>query len=165
MRIVGYPRSFFCIARHVPVELSPKAQERLRLLRAWQAMNQRGLTRVEAAKVLRVSRATLYRWQKRIRREGLRGLEERSRRPKRVRRPLWSEDLAAAVHRLREQYPRWGKETLVVLLEREGWKTSASTVGRILKRLKALGRLHEPPRRQASLHRRARRRVYATRKP
>ncbi|MGA2112426.1 MAG: hypothetical protein ABSG98_09820, partial [Anaerolineales bacterium] len=38
-------------------------------------------------------------------------------------------------------------------------------MGRILKRLKALGRLHEPPRRQASLHRRARRRVYATRKP
>lgn len=165
MRIVGYPRSFLCIARHVPVELSPRAQERLRLLCAWQAMNQRGLTRVEAAKVLRVSRATLYRWQKRIRREGLRGLEERSRRPKRVRRPLWSEDLAAAVHRLREEYPRWGKETLVVLLEREGWEASASTVGRILKRLKALGRLHEPPRRLVSLHRRAKRRVYAIRKP
>jgi len=32
---------------------------------------------------------------------------------------------------LRELYPRWGKEKLCVLLNREGWHTSSSTVGRI----------------------------------
>ncbi len=35
MQLVSYPRSFWCVARHAPVELSPKAQERLRLLQAW----------------------------------------------------------------------------------------------------------------------------------
>jgi transposase len=128
-------------------------------------MCERGLSRAEAAQVVGVSRASLYRWQGQLRQEGLRGLEERSRRPKRVRKPMWSEDLVAAVHRLRQAYPRWGKEILVVLLEREGWKTSASTVGRILVRLKARGLLREAPRRLACLRRRAVRRVYATRKP
>lgn len=109
-----------CVARHAPVELSPKAQEGLRLVRAWQQMCQRGLSRAEVAEVVGVSRASLYRWQEGLRREGLRGLEERSRRPKRARRPLWGEDLIGAVRRLRQEYPRWGKEILVVLLERHG---------------------------------------------
>ncbi len=112
-----------------------------------------------------VSRASLYRLQEALKREGLRGLEERSRRPKRVRRPLWSEDLVTAVRRLWEAYTRWGKEILVVLLEREGYKTSASTVGRILHHLKARGQLRETPRRLACLRRRTVRGPYATRKP
>jgi transposase InsO family protein len=165
MRLVSYPRSFFCVARHAPVELSPKAQVRLRLVRAWQQMRQRGLSGAEAAQVVGVSRASLYRWQEGLKREGLRGLEERSRRPNRVRMPLWREDLVGAVRQLREEYPRWGKEILVVLLERQGWKTSASTVGRILVRLKARGLLREAPRRLVCLRKRAVRRVYATRKP
>jgi len=165
MRIVSYPRSFYFVARHAPVELSPKAQERLRLLQAWRRLRPRGVSTAEAARVLGVSRASLYRWQKRVEREGLPGLEERSRRPRRVRRPLWTEELVAAVRRLREAYPRWGKETLVVLLEREGHKTSASTVGRILGRLKTRGLLQEAPRRLVCLRRRAVRRPYATRKP
>ena len=165
MRIVGYPGSFSCVARHAPVELTPQAQERLRLVQAWQRLRQRGLSGAEGAQVLRVSRASLYRWQTRLEREGLRGLEERSRRPKRVRRPMWSEELVAAVRRLREAYPRWGKEILVVLLEREGRKTSASTVGRNLVRLKGCGLLREAPRRLECLRRRTVRRPYATRKP
>jgi hypothetical protein len=40
MRLVSYPRSFCCIARHAPVELSPKAQERLRLLQAGRRLHQ-----------------------------------------------------------------------------------------------------------------------------
>lgn len=57
MRIVGFPRSFLCIARHPPAEPSPKAQERLRLIRAWKAMQQLGLSRAEAAGIVGVSRA------------------------------------------------------------------------------------------------------------
>jgi len=73
--------------------------------------------------------------------------------------------LVQAVKRLREGYPRWGKDKLGVLLKREGVPTSASTVGRILTSLKQQGRLHEPPRVAISARRRRLPRPYATRKP
>lgn len=37
-------------------------------------------------------------------------------------------ELAQAVLDLREQYPRWGKDKLVVLLRREGWQVSTSDI-------------------------------------
>ena len=151
MRQLWYPRSFHYVARLGPIELGPAAHNRLRWLKAWQRLRQRGSSGQAAAEILRLPRATLYRWQRRLEHEGLKGLEERSRRPKRVRRPQWSPELAQAVLRLREQYPAWGKETLQVLLEREGWKTSASTVGRILAQLKARGVLREAPRHPVSV--------------
>ena len=165
MHIVGYPRSFYVAAQHRTVELSPKAWERLRWLKAWRALRERGLTSQQAAETLHLPRSTLYRWEGRLKSDGPRGLEERSRRPRRVRRPQWSPELARAVLRVREQYPAWGKETLQVLLEREGWTTSVSTVGRILVHLKARGVLREAPRRPVSVRRHWLRREYAVRKP
>jgi len=70
-------------------------------------------------------------------------LEDRSHRPKHVRQPTYSVELVEAVLRLREEYPRWGKDKLVVLLHREGFDCSASMVGRILRRLKERGVLKE----------------------
>ena len=55
---------------------------------------------------------------------------------------------------LREQYPRWGQDKLVILLRREGWQVSTSMVGRILTRLKARGVLKEPPRQGISARKR-----------
>lgn len=48
------------------------------------------------------------------------------------------------IRKLRERYPRWGREKLRVLLAREGISVSAKTVDRILARLRARGELHEP---------------------
>ncbi|HEY43696.1 MAG TPA: transposase, partial [Anaerolineae bacterium] len=123
-----------------------------------------GLSGQQAAGVLHLSRATLYRWERRVKAEGLRGLEERSRRPKHYRRPQWSPELAEAVQVYREQYG-WDKEKLAVLLKQEGWQTSASTVGRIMKRLKARGVLREPLRNGIRTYKRSVKRPYATRKP
>ena len=53
-------------------------------------------------------------------------------------------DLVEAVLKLREEYTRWGKDKLVVLLHREGFDCSASMVGRILPKLKERGVLREP---------------------
>ena len=53
--------------------------------------------------------------------------------------------MAQGVLSLRERYPRWGKDKLVVLLRREGWGVSTSMTGRILKRLKARGVLRNHP--------------------
>jgi transposase InsO family protein len=145
--------------------LSPKAQERLRWLRCFEALRKQGLSSSQASQTLFIPRSTLYRWRKHLKEKGPKRLEDRSRRPKRLRRPTWSEGLAQAVLHLRDQYPRWGKDKLVVLLRREGWQVSTSMVGRILTRLKVRGVLKEPVRRRISTHKRQYPRPYAIRKP
>ncbi len=92
-------------------------------------------------------------------------LENRSCRPKRVRQPTCPVELVRAVQKLREQYPRWGKDKLVVLLHRQGFRCSTSTVGRISTRLKARGVLKELVRNHVSAHRKVTLRPYGIRKP
>jgi transposase InsO family protein len=114
-----------------------------------------------------ISRQTFYRWKRRFSRHDLSTLEERSHRPHKVRKPTWAAELAERVLSLRKQYPRWGKDKLVVLLRRERRSVSTSMVGRILADLKRRGTLHEPPR-PAVLRlarRKLRNRPWAIRKP
>ena len=165
MRVVGLPKVFYQLARHRPLELSAQAHERLRWVLAWQALREQGLSSAEASQRLGLPRSTLYRWLGRLQQQGVVGLEVRSRKPHRRRWPTWSVALAQAVQELRERYPRWGKDKLVVLLGRAGWTASASMVGRILTRLKARGLLREPPRGRISARKRQQRRPYAVRKP
>jgi len=82
---------------------------------------------------------TSYRWKRRHNPRHLGSLEDRSRRPRQVRQRSYSRELVAGVLRLREQYPSWGKDKLVVLLRQEGFECSASTVGGIVLRLKEDG--------------------------
>ncbi len=114
-----------------------------------------------------ISRQTFYRWKRRFDRHDLTTLKERSHRPRRVRQPTWAAELAERVLTLRKEYPRWGKDKLVVLLRREKKSVSTSMVGRILADLKRRGALHEPPQpavlRQA--RRKLRKRPCAIRKP
>ena len=111
-----------------------------------------------------ISPQTFYRWKRRFNPRDLKTLEDRSRRPKRVRRPTWGPELAAVVLAQREQYPRWGKDKLVVLLRRDGWQVSTSMVGRILQWLKERGELREPLR-FVSTRQRPFKRPYGVRKP
>jgi putative transposase len=165
MRQIYYPRSFFFVTEHGPIELTARAADRLRWVKAWRALMERGLTSRQAAETLHVARATLYRWERRLRAEGLRGLEERSRRPRRVRQKQWGAELAVEVRRLRESCHGWGKDKLAPLLWEDGEKVSISTVGRILKHLKTRGLLVEPDRRAVCFRRRPIKRPYAIRKP
>lgn len=112
-----------------------------------------------------VSPDTFYRWHRRYQRAGPRALEDRSHRPRRVRQPTWSPELAQAVRELREEHPRWGKDKLVVLLREAGWQVSTSMVGRILRRLKEDGLLWEADLRDPCILRRSQVRPYAVRKP
>lgn len=90
-----------------------------------------------------IARPTFYRWQHRFAQSGLSGLTDRSHRPIRARRSRWTEDDLQLVLTLREQYPRWGKAKLAILLQREGQEFSRSMIGRMLSHLRATGRLHE----------------------
>ena len=67
--------------------------------------------------------------------------------------------------KLREEYRRWGKDKLVILLEGEGFGCSASTVGRIIGRLKQRGVLKEAVTNHISARKRQWQRPYAIRKP
>ena len=114
-----------------------------------------------------ISPQTFYRWKNRFDPYDLRTLEEESRRPIRVRQPQTPVRVVERIQKLREQYPRWGREKLAVLLRREGIEISGSTVGRVMRRLRARGLLVEPENvRLAKLARRRRRKPrYAVRKP
>lgn len=110
------------------------------------------------------SRSTIYALLKRSRPGGA-GLEDRSRRPKRVRQPTWSAELEARVLELRQENPRWGKDTLTPILRREGTQVSVSMVGRILSKLKREGRLLPATLNDPCITSRPQIRPYAVRKP
>jgi putative transposase len=94
-----------------------------------------------------ISPDVFYRWKRRYKPGHLASLEDNTvnRRPKQVRRPTTDRLTVARIKQLREQYPRWGKKKIHALLEDEGYKVSQPTVGRTLSRLRAAGRLDEPP--------------------
>ncbi|NIV30234.1 MAG: DDE-type integrase/transposase/recombinase [Anaerolineae bacterium] len=165
MQQIALPRSFYYVSQQRTIELSEAAHQRLQALKLWRRLrDEEGLTGVRAAELLKLPRSTLYRWQKRLDERGLRGLEEDSRRPKSCRRPQWTPELAEAVLELREQYG-WDKVKLAHMLKKAGWQTSASTVGRIMTRLKARGVLREPLRNGIRRYRPQVRRPHAVRKP
>lgn len=148
-------------ARQAPPQ-SREAKKRLAAIRWHEGHGKRvSLT----ARHYGLSRSTVYDWLKRYARKGPRGLEERSRRPKRVRQPTWSPELEQAVLALRQAHPRWGKDKLVVLLQAEGVVVSVSMVGRILSRLKRQGRLPPVSLTDPCIVRRPQIRAYATPKP
>jgi transposase InsO family protein len=142
-------------------EPSKEAKQRLKWIDHYKQHGNARLT----CRYFGISPPTFYRWLDRYDPEDLTSLEYRSRRPKRLRQPTWSPELVQAVLRLREQYPRWGKDKLVVRLREEGWQVSVSMVGRILKQLKERGVLREPPKNSVHAHKRLRPRPYAVRKP
>lgn len=144
------------------VELSREARVRL----DWIDFHRRSGNVTRTCRHFGISRQTFYRWRRRYDPQDLTTLESRSHRPHRRRRPTWSAALAAQVLALRQQFPRWGKDKLVVLLRRERIAVSTSMVGRILSQLKRQGRLTEAPRTGVANSRRAlRSRPYAVRKP
>jgi transposase len=130
-------------AAQVPkgIRLSRTAQRRLKVV-AWHEAHGRNVSL--SARHFSHSRTTMQSWLKRYKAGALTAFEDKTRRPHNVRQPTWSAELEERVLELREHYPRWDKDKLVVLLRREGRLASTSMVGRILTRLKATSRLVEP---------------------
>ena len=119
--------------------LSDKAMFRLRCVE-----HSRTAGVATAVGVFGVSRATVYRWLKRYEPQRLVSLEDRSRRPRTVRKATWTAAQAEAVLALRTRHPRMGKTKLAVLLRTQGTPLSASMVGRILASLRRRNVLREP---------------------
>jgi putative transposase len=144
------------------LELSREANKRLKWFDYYQSHNCNARL---TCRYFGISPQTFYRWKRRYDPKHLETLEDRSHRPRQVRQPTYSVELVEAVVRLREKYPRWGKNKLVILLQAEGHQVSASTVGRILRYAKRRGILKEPIPNHVSARKRLRKRPYAIRKP
>jgi putative transposase len=144
------------------VVLSPRAKARLDLV-DWHRAHGGNVSRT--ARHFGYSRPTVYRWLGRFERLHLESLEDRSSAPRRRRRPTWTVDQVEAVRLVRERYPRWGKDKLVVLLRRDGIRLSTSMVGRILAYLVRRAVLREPIGRRISVRKRLWRRPHAVRLP
>ena len=143
-------------------KLSKKARQRLKWLDYYNSHNHNARL---TCRHFDISPQTFYRWKRRYNPWHIESLENRSCRPRHVRQPAYSAELVRAVLKLREEYPRWGKDKLVILLRREGFDCSASTVGRILHKLKERGVLREPVPNHISARKRQWQRPYAVRKP
>ena len=148
--------------RRSGADLSPEARRRLTWIDWYRSHDENAR---KACRHFTISPDTFYRWLRRYRPHDLSSLEDRSRRPRRLRQPTWGPDLEQEVLKLREQYPRWGKDKLVVLLHRKQFEVSTSMVGRILKHLKERGILRESPPNGISARKRSWQRPYAVRKP
>lgn len=160
MKVFSIAKGFHGLTKNAPPELSQKELDKLRALTIYRETHDVLLV----CRTFGISRATLFRWLKSFDPNDISTLQDKSRRPRRLRTPLWSYKLIIVVRNLRNQYPRWGKEKLVILLKDKGFATSSSTVGRILRYLRRRGDLIEPRRRAISGKRRLQR-PYAIRKP
>jgi len=148
------------VAQHPPPRLSREAKKRRRWFDHYAQHRNASFT----CRHFGISRETFYAWQRRYDPQDLRTLEARSSRPRVPRPRTWTDEQVQAVHRLREQYPRWGKDKLQRLLKQDGIRLSVSMVGRILSRLRARGQLLEP-RGQIHARKRLPPRPHAQRKP
>ncbi len=83
MRYFGLNWQFNWVSRYDNVELSPKERDRLRALALWQETKDVKLV----CRTFELSRATLYRWRKRFDVHDLTSLQDRPRRPRRLRSP------------------------------------------------------------------------------
>lgn len=131
MQVFGLPRHITrtgsLASRLAAKSSSGEAAMRRALVCRWRQAIGAGLTAAQAAEAVGASRASLYRWEKQA--------ELKSRRPHCLRKPAWPPAVVQAVEELRADNPMWGKRKLTVLLRREGFAVSISTIGRILRQL------------------------------
>lgn len=80
---------------------SEKALERLKKLEKYDLLIKEKCKKALALEIIEVSRANLTRWKKRYKEEGIAGLEDYSRRPKKIRRHEWTAEMKIRVHNLR----------------------------------------------------------------
>lgn len=129
-------------------KLTPKARHRIKVL-DWHRSHGQNVSLT--ARYFGLTRKTVRLWVKKFRANGILGLNEQSRRPKRLRQPTTSWSTVIGVVKVRKEYPAWSKYKLQAVLKRKGIDVSASTIGRILKRRGLIEKKVAAKRRKAAL--------------
>lgn len=105
----------------------------------WKKMKREKVSDQTCQDMAGISRATYYR-HKRILKDLERGINPPSKKPRNLNKPKWGEAHKQLVLKIRRENPTYGKAKIAVILKRDHGQTiSESTVGRILKSLKARG--------------------------
>jgi transposase InsO family protein len=81
-----------------------------------------------------LGRATVNRWINGWKKLGMLSLNEKSKRPKRLRAPSTSFEAVKRIVELRKKYKAWSKYKIGAMVRKEGINVSNSTIGRVLKR-------------------------------
>lgn len=81
-----------------------------------------------------LNRETVRIWLRKFHQAGMLGLNDKSHRPKNVRKPITDWRIVSEIVAIRSQYPAWSKCKIRRILSRKNMAVSASTVGRVLKR-------------------------------
>ena len=150
MQLSALPRCFYRL-RRLPA-LSHDAARRLRWMEHYFF---RGRNAALTCRHFDIPRSTFFYWLRRFDPKALSCLEDRSRRPKRVRSSPLPPSVVDKVIALREAFPAWSKYKLAVILVRDhGITLSSSTLGRIFKK----HNLFLPKSRKKGLRRLARKR-------
>jgi transposase InsO family protein len=108
-------------------DISNEAQLRLRWLDHYSKSNNAALT----CRYYGISESCFWKWKKRYETGGLKGLETKSCRPKRVRKAETASEIILKIQKLRKLYPNYGKEKIYKLLNED---ISVSTIGRTIKK-------------------------------
>jgi len=111
--------------------ISEKAKQRLRVV-DWLRTHNNDVSLT--ARHFGLDRKTVRKWRDKLNQTGIMGLNDKSHRPKNVRKPTTNWQTVSEIVRIRKQYPAWSKYKIRKILSRQNMIVSASTVGRVLKR-------------------------------
>ena len=123
--------------------ITEEAKKRARILTFWEKFGDQA-----TSEAFKVSRRTLFRWQKNLQHHlgKLEGLNPKSTAPQIRRKRVVLNLITHRIIELRTLHPRLGKDKIYVILKREGYSGSVSTVGRIIFDLRNTGKLPNPKR-------------------
>lgn len=111
--------------------ITSKAKQRLKVI-DWLRSHQGNISLT--ARRFGLNRETVREWRDKFNKSGMLGLNDKSHKPKHVRRATTDWRIIDEIVRIRKQYPSWSKYKIRAMLKRKNFITSVSTVGRVLKR-------------------------------
>lgn len=144
MQIFGLHKSIYKLNHYIAPEenLTPSIMAIRDKVKTWQKLKSFKVPDQEIAKITGISRASFYRYLKQIKTYGLKGLERRSKRPKRFRVSKIASQIIELILKIRLESPTYGKAKIAVIIKRDfAVNLSESSVGRILKRLMTEGKI------------------------
>ena len=109
--------------------ITEKAKQRLRTI-DWLRFHNNNVSLT--ARRFGLNRETVRIWLRKFRQAGMMGLNDRSHRPKNIRKPTTSWEAVNEIVKIRKRYPAWSKYKIRKILSRQNIVVSASTVGRQL---------------------------------
>ena len=111
--------------------ITEKAKHRLKVI-DW--LRARGGDVSLTARHFGLNRKTVRSWRDKFNRVGMLALNDKSHKPKNVRQQTTDWEIVDEIVKTRKEYPAWSKYKIQTILKRKNMFTSASTIGRILKR-------------------------------